>query len=159
MQVLPEGRVPFDLADALLPGHPQRLFESFAQQGFPCFPKSVVRNLRTLRQAGSLQVCFVQQSICRQRELEQGVLRIMTEQRYEDITVIDLCNGLNIPRKAFYRYFSSKEGALFALIDHTLMDFTVDFFASGQDATYGTLERFFRFLVPAAAFTGHFGAQ
>ena len=67
--------------------------------------------------------CVTEQSACRQRELEQGVLRIMTEQRYEDITVIDLCNGLNIPRKAFYRYFSSKEGALFALIDHTLMDF------------------------------------
>lgn len=89
--------------------------------------------------------CVTEQSACRQRELEQGVLRIMTEQRYEDIAVIDLCNGLNIPRKAFYRYFSSKEGALFALIDHTLMDFTVDFFACGQDATYGTLERFFVF--------------
>jgi len=89
--------------------------------------------------------CVTEQSACRQRELEQGVLRIMTEQRYEDITVIDLCNGLNIPRKAFYRYFSNKEGALFALIDHTLMDFTVDFFACGQDATYGTLERFFVF--------------
>ncbi len=37
-------------------------------------------------------------------------------------TIMELCSWLDIPRKAFYRYFSSKEGALYALIDHTLMD-------------------------------------
>ena len=28
-----------------------------------------------------------------------------------------------MPRKAFYRYFENKEGALYALIDHTLIEF------------------------------------
>ena len=30
---------------------------------------------------------------------------------------------MELPRKSFYRYFSSKDGALYALIDHTLLDF------------------------------------
>lgn len=89
--------------------------------------------------------CITEQSARRQRALEQGFLDMMATRRYEDITIIDLCHWLNIPRKAFYRYFSSKEGALYALIDHTLMDFSVDFFAGDPEATYGTLERFFNF--------------
>lgn len=57
-------------------------------------------------------------------------------------TIMELCSWLDIPRKAFYRYFSSKEGALYALIDHTLMDFSVDFLAHDPAATYSTLEHF-----------------
>lgn len=89
--------------------------------------------------------CVSEQSAKRQRALELGLLEVMATRLYEDITIIELCTCLNIPRKAFYRYFSSKEGALYALIDHTLMDFSVDYFANGTEATYGTLERFFEF--------------
>lgn len=89
--------------------------------------------------------CVTEQSARRQRELEQGLLEVMAVRRFEDISITDLCLSLNIPRKAFYRYFNSREGALYALIDHTLMDFTVDFFAEGFQATYSTLERFFAF--------------
>ena len=69
------------------------------------------------------KLCKTEQSAQRQRELEQGLLAIMNSTRYEDITVSDMCQKLNIPRKSFYRYFSSKDGALHALIDHTLMEF------------------------------------
>ena len=67
--------------------------------------------------------CKTEQSVQRQRELEQGLLAMMEHQRFEEISVSDLCDRLNIPRKSFYRYFSSKDGALFALFDHTLMEF------------------------------------
>ena len=67
--------------------------------------------------------CKTEQSVQRQRELEQGLLTMMEHQRFEEISVSDLCDRLNIPRKSFYRYFSSKDGALFALLDHTLMEF------------------------------------
>lgn len=67
--------------------------------------------------------CRTEQSAARQRELERGLLRIMSQRHYDEISVIDLCKELDIPRKAFYRYFDSKDGALFALIDHTLMDY------------------------------------
>lgn len=69
------------------------------------------------------KICQTEQSSRRQRELEQGLLLFMSKRRYEDISVSDLCEFLHIPRKAFYRYFSSKDGALYALLDHTMMDF------------------------------------
>lgn len=69
------------------------------------------------------KICQTEQSIRRQRELEQGLLRLMLRRNYEDLTVKDLCDEMALPRKSFYRYFSSKDGVLYALIDHTLADF------------------------------------
>lgn len=71
------------------------------------------------------KICKTEQSASRQRELEMGLLTLMMERAYEDISISDLCQRLAVPRKAFYRYFSCKDGALQALIDHTLMDYTL----------------------------------
>ena len=91
--------------------------------------------------------CRTEQSAARQRQMEQGLVEIMGNARYEDITVSDLCEKMNIPRKSFYRYFSSKDGALHGLIDHTLMDYEMFDFQSIRSGR--TLEkelgRFFRF--------------
>ena len=73
------------------------------------------------------KLCKTEQSAERQRALELGLQKYMLTRRYDEISVSDLCAYLNIPRKAFYRYFSSREGALYALIDHTIMRFE-DFF-------------------------------
>ncbi|MBQ8579981.1 MAG: TetR/AcrR family transcriptional regulator [Oscillospiraceae bacterium] len=69
------------------------------------------------------KLCKSEQSARRQRQLEEGLLRVMNVTSFEDITISDLCQQLGIPRKSFYRYFSSKDGALHALIDHTLMEY------------------------------------
>lgn len=69
------------------------------------------------------KLCKTEAAALRQRELENGLLAAMGTQRYEQISVSDLCQQLGIPRKAFYRYFSGKEGALYALIDHTLLEY------------------------------------
>jgi len=69
--------------------------------------------------------CQTEQSAARQREMEQGLLRIMQRKRYDEISVSDLCQEIGVPRKSFYRYFSGKEGALFSLIDRALMDYDV----------------------------------
>lgn len=69
------------------------------------------------------KLCKTEQSASRQRELEQGLILLMNTIRYEEITVSDFCVHAGIPRKAFYRYFSSKDGALYALLDHTLMEY------------------------------------
>ena len=69
------------------------------------------------------KLCKTDQSQQRQREIERALLDAMLHKRYEDITVSDLCQKLSIPRKTFYRYFSGKDGALHALIDHVLMDY------------------------------------
>ena len=91
--------------------------------------------------------CKTEQSVQRQRELEQGLLAMMEHQRFEEISVSDLCDRLNIPRKSFYRYFSSKDGALLALLDHTLMEFydtgSIEGLRGGTPI--GDLERFFLF--------------
>lgn len=67
--------------------------------------------------------CHTEQSSRRQRQLEQGLLNAMLKKHYDEISVSDLCDEMGIPRKSFYRYFSSKDGALHALIDHALLDY------------------------------------
>ena len=91
--------------------------------------------------------CKTEQSFQRQRELEQGLLDMMEHHRFEEISVSDLCDQMNIPRKSFYRYFSSKDGALFALLDHTIMEFydTGSLEGLRGGTPIGDLERFFLF--------------
>ena len=83
--------------------------------------------------------CTSKPAIARQREIEQGLLEYMTHKSYEDITVIELCQKMDIPRKTFYRYFSNKDGALFALIDHTLQDLVENHLYNKQ-ALYSDVE-------------------
>lgn len=94
------------------------------------------------------KLCKTEQSARRQRKMELGLLELMLQRRYEDISVSDLCDYLNIPRKSFYRYFSSKDGALYALLDHTMMEFfqttgTVEGLTPGSQL--GDLDRYFTF--------------
>ena len=69
------------------------------------------------------KLCKTEESAQRQRQMEQGLLDMMHSVRYEDITVSDLCQRMQVPRKSFYRYFSGKDGALHGLIDHTMMEY------------------------------------
>lgn len=69
------------------------------------------------------KLCKTEQSAKRQRTLENGLLSMMITMQYDQITVSDLCDYMKVPRKSFYRYFASKDGALHALIDHTLMEY------------------------------------
>jgi AcrR family transcriptional regulator len=55
--------------------------------------------------------------------MEDGLLQLMLRRHYDEISITDLCQEMKIPRKAFYRYFSDKDGALQSAIDHALMDF------------------------------------
>jgi len=89
--------------------------------------------------------CVTQPARQRQRELEAGLLQIMLHHDYESISVSDLCDSLQIPRKSFYRYFTNKDGALYALVDHALMDFAEGFFADGQELNMSAAEEFFRY--------------
>ena len=94
------------------------------------------------------KLCKTEQSAQRQRRLEEGLLAAMKTRRFEEITISDLCDQMGIPRKSFYRYFSSKDGALHALIDHTLMDFEQYTNAPAGDALgsiHQDLRRFFEF--------------
>lgn len=92
------------------------------------------------------KLCKTEQSSQRQRQLEQGLLQLMLVKRYEEISISDLCERMDLPRKSFYRYFSSKDGALFALLDHTMLDFYEYGFRTNNAWTaLGDLDRFFEF--------------
>lgn len=92
--------------------------------------------------------CKTEQSASRQRQMEKGLLQLMAIKPYELITVSDLCDFLQIPRKSFYRYFSSKEGALNALLDHTMMEyegFNMIYVDGDQRTLHKELSQFFLF--------------
>lgn len=94
------------------------------------------------------KMCKTEQSAQRQRQLEQGLLHAMSTRHYEELSVSDLCDQMEIPRKSFYRYFSSKDGALHALLDHTLLEYESypSNLKSGEKRSYQKdLERFFLF--------------
>ncbi len=93
--------------------------------------------------------CRTEQSAARQRELIGGLLEAMTQQHYDEITVSSLCERMQIPRKSFYRYFSSKEGALHALIDYALLDFEsfTQRNPKGNDSVQEEMERMFAYWV------------
>ena len=96
------------------------------------------------------KLCKTEQSAARQRQLEEGLLSVMLTKRFDEISVSDLCDDLEIPRKSFYRYFSSKDGALHALIDHTLIGFegfTLPYRRAGGRTLRGELEGFFQFWI------------
>ena len=69
------------------------------------------------------KLCKTEQSTKRQREIERVLFDIMMKKAYSDITVTELCDSLSMPRKAFYRYFDSKDDALYALIEHTMAEY------------------------------------
>jgi AcrR family transcriptional regulator len=92
--------------------------------------------------------CKTEKSAIRQRQFEYGLLELMGTRPYNEITVSDLCDHMQIPRKSFYRYFSSKDGALNALLDHTMMDFESFnvLYAKGSSRTLNKeLSQFFLF--------------
>lgn len=92
------------------------------------------------------KLCKNEQSASRQRKLEKGLLEAMLVSRYEDISVSDLCARMGVPRKSFYRYFSSKDGALYALLDHTMLEFYTEGFRTENGGTaLGDLSQFFVF--------------
>ena len=94
------------------------------------------------------KLCKSEQSARRQRQLEEGLLNAMLVQQYEDISISDLCDQMGVPRKSFYRYFASKDGALHALIDHRLMEYETrqgSVKIGGKNGVYLDLPWFFEF--------------
>lgn len=89
--------------------------------------------------------CRTEQSAARQRALMEGLLEAMSQQHYDEITVSSLCEQMQIPRKSFYRYFSSKEGALHALIDHALLDYESFVTNGDKQGMERDLERLFAY--------------
>ena len=94
------------------------------------------------------KLCKTEQSAKRQRAIEDTLYDLMKQKRYEDISITELSERMNMPRKAFYRYFDSKEDALYAMIDHSMSDysgFSVDRSGETDRSLTRELEEYFKF--------------
>ena len=66
--------------------------------------------------------CVTEISVHHQKQVEQALLELMRKIPYEDITVTALCQAAGITRRIFYHLFSNKADALYALLDHTILE-------------------------------------
>ena len=66
--------------------------------------------------------CATEVSALHQKQITESLLELMQKIPYEDITVTQLCEASGVSRRVFYHLFSNKTGALYALIDHTILD-------------------------------------
>lgn len=93
------------------------------------------------------KLCKTEQSAKRQRQVEQALLDLMLEKPYQEISITELCERMQMPRKAFYRYFDGRDGALLGLVEHTLSDFQ-DYATSARTtdrSLFSEMEQFFVF--------------
>lgn len=67
--------------------------------------------------------CTTEKTISQQRHLEECMLQLIERKDYNDITVTELCKNAGITRRIFYRLFETKDDVLYALIDHTLLQY------------------------------------
>lgn len=66
--------------------------------------------------------CVTETSVQHQKQVEDALLELMQKMPYEDITVTALCQAANVSRRVFYHLFTNKTDALYAMIDHTLLE-------------------------------------
>lgn len=96
------------------------------------------------------KLCKTEQSANRQRAIENALLSKMQLKPFEDITITELCEKISIPRKAFYRYFDTKDDALYGAIFHIMCDYKPcrENVADGNGAfLIDELENFFNFWI------------
>lgn len=84
--------------------------------------------------------CTTEISALHQKQITQSLLDLMQKMAYDDITVTQLCQAAGITRRIFYHLFSNKAGALYALIDTTILEIE----SYGRDIPNAS-ERFFRY--------------
>lgn len=66
--------------------------------------------------------CTSEQTASRQQWIENGLLELMLEKKFDEITVTELCSRLSLSRRSFYRYFDDLEDVLDSLLNHTFQN-------------------------------------
>ena len=65
--------------------------------------------------------CVTEVSVLHQKQVTEALLELMQKVPYEQITVAALCEASGVTRRIFYHLFNNKTGALYALIDQTIL--------------------------------------
>lgn len=87
------------------------------------------------------KTCTTEKTARRQEWIENGLLELMQEKKYEQITVSELCKYLSLSRRSFYRYFRDLEDVLDSLLNHTFQNMVLP----DMVLTVEELEKNFRF--------------
>ncbi len=66
--------------------------------------------------------CVTETSALHQKRVEQQLLELMLKVPYDEITVTQLCQAAGITRRVFYHLFNNKQDALWAMLDHTILE-------------------------------------
>ena len=84
--------------------------------------------------------------------ITEGLLKLMVQEPYEEITVKHILFEADVSRKTFYRNFSSKEDVLSTYIDRILYDYTTELLAKESYAFLKILDTVFDFCERHQAF-------
>jgi len=87
------------------------------------------------------KTCTTEKTAIRQRWIENGLLELMQERKFEDITATDLCRYLQLSRRSFYRYFRDMEDVLDSLMNHTFQDMAI----ADSGLSVAELEKYYEF--------------
>lgn len=85
--------------------------------------------------------CATEKTAFRQQWIENGLLELMQEHKFDSITVTDLCRHLQLSRRSFYRYFRDMEDVLDSLIHRAFQDMSIE----DAKLTAEDLEHYYRF--------------
>ena len=102
------------------------------------------------------KTCITEKSAARQKWIENGLLELMLERKFDDIAVTELCRHLDLSRRSFYRYFSDIEDVLDSLMNRTFQEMAI----IRASMTLPALERDYEFwlerrkLLSALAYSG-----
>ena len=66
--------------------------------------------------------CVTEISVRHQKQVEEALLELMQKMPYEDVSVTQLCQTAGVSRRVFYHLFNNKTGALYAMIDHIILE-------------------------------------
>lgn len=91
------------------------------------------------------RLCTTEKSAQQQRQMEKALLQLMLQETYEEVTVSELCLQAGLSRKVFYRLFEKKSDVLYALLDHTFLDFMS--YEPDPSVGSGGLHQFFAFWI------------
>ena len=66
------------------------------------------------------KVCKTARSEERQVAFQNTLLAMLEKKRLKEITIVSLCEEMNISRKTFYQYFDTVEDVLYSIVDREL---------------------------------------
>lgn len=72
------------------------------------------------------KLCQTEFANQRKELLENSLLNLLDSKRYQDITVKDICQEADIPRRTFYHYFDSKDDILDSFVENTMLNCYLD---------------------------------